>query len=75
MWMIERYPVDTVTSAAPDSVVSTVVMPVTSEQWLRRLLLRLGPTVVVSAPERWSHLAADTARSVLAHYDVVSRDN
>ncbi len=75
MWMIERYPVDTVTPAAPDSVVSAVVMPVTSEQWLRRLLLRLGPTVVVSAPERWSHLAADTARSVLARYDVVSRDN
>ena len=78
LWMIERYPSDSVvaTEASDGSPAwSTVIMPVTGEQWLRRLLLRLGPSVTVVSPERWTQLAADTARAVLARYDEVTNDS
>ena len=73
-WMVERYPIDSLT-ADPTSTTGascTVVMPVTSEEWLRRLLLRMGPRAEVSAPQRWASLAADTASKVLQRYGVVS---
>jgi len=72
LWMIERYPTNSVTSHPPPKrgqAVSTVVMPVTNEQWVRRLLIRLGPRAVVESPAGWVNLAADTARSILANYD------
>ncbi|MCU1365623.1 MAG: pafC [Ilumatobacteraceae bacterium] len=85
-WMIERYPVDslvadprskgakrTSTSAPPST--STAVMPVLSEQWLERLLLRLGPGTVVVSPERWSSLAGRAAADVLAAYRSVSLES
>jgi len=72
VWMIEKYPVDEVTSdngpAAPGAGMSVVVMPVTSEQWVRRLLLRLGPLVEVQSPARWADLAAEAALAILATY-------
>ncbi len=82
-WMIERYPTDSVTPATNgsagglDSAVaatSVVVMPISSEQWLCRLLLRIGPRAVVLSPPRWSTLAAQTARNVLARYEMVNDD-
>ena len=60
-------------STSADST-SIVVMPITSEQWLRRLLLRVGPRARVLDPPRWSTLAAVTARAVLARYEVVRSD-
>lgn len=72
VWMIERYPTDSITAGGASE--SIVVMPITSEQWLRRLLLRIGPKAQVVAPQRWSSLAADTASAVLARYELVSRD-
>ncbi|MDQ1423498.1 MAG: proteasome accessory factor, partial [Acidimicrobiaceae bacterium] len=58
-WVIERYPTQSV-DERPDGRVR-VELPVTSERWLSRLLLRVGPDAVVVAPERWRTLAADTA--------------
>ena len=46
-----------------------VVMPVRSERWLARLLLRLGADASVVRPTQWQHLAADRARQVLGLYD------
>jgi proteasome accessory factor C len=83
-WMIERYPTDSVAGAGDgspawkDSTVaatSVVVMPISSEQWLCRLLLRIGPRAVVLSPPRWSTLAAEAARNVLARYETVNDDN
>lgn len=75
VWMIERYPVDRVTpdvSTTPGMPVTkmcVIVMPVANEQWVRRLLLRLGPRAEVQSPERWTNLAAETARTILANYE------
>jgi proteasome accessory factor C len=73
LWMIERYPTDSVT--ADEDGTSVVTMAITSEQWLRRLLLRVGPQAVVIAPERWSQLATETARSVLRRYELVRSES
>jgi predicted DNA-binding transcriptional regulator YafY len=43
-------------------------MPITSEHWLARLLLRAGPDIAVVAPEQWQVLAHATAQRVLARY-------
>ncbi|CAB4870368.1 unannotated protein [freshwater metagenome] len=75
VWMVERYPLDSLTPGTDADAMSTVVMPITSEQWLRRLLLRLGQRAVVDAPTKWSALGADTASAVLARYDVVNSAN
>jgi len=75
MWMIERYPIDSRTPAAGDAATVIVVMPVVSEQWLERLVLRLGQRASVVAPERWIGLAARAARGVLERYDSISRDS
>jgi proteasome accessory factor C len=79
-WMIERYPVDSLEAdpaAAGKGVAGTsiAVMPVVSEQWLQRLLLRLGARAEVISPQRWSDLAARSAAEVLAGYGVVNRDS
>lgn len=73
-WMIERYPVDSLT-ADPARGTSVAIMPVLSEQWLERLLLRLGRSTTVLEPQRWSSLAARAARDVLAAYASVTRDS
>ncbi len=46
-----------------------LLLDVTSEQWLARLLLRAGPAVVSVGPEPWQTLAATTAAGILARYD------
>jgi proteasome accessory factor C len=65
-WVAERYPVTSV-HPEPDGSVR-VVLPVRSERWLARLLLRLGPDARVVAPHDWAGLAAARASSVLALY-------
>lgn len=74
-WMIERYPIDSLTADSDHTGTSVAVIPVVSEQWLQRLLLRLGPRAAVVDPQRWSTLGARSAVEVLAAYDVVNRDN
>jgi proteasome accessory factor C len=65
-WMVERFPLDQVD--APVNGWQQVTMPVTSEQWLARLLLRLGDAAVVISPEHWKSLASNVAAQVLAQY-------
>ena len=46
-----------------------VKMAVANEQWLRTLLLRLGPYAEVQEPEQWGDLGAVAARELLACYE------
>ena len=55
-WVREQYPVDRVTEL--DDGVVDVVMAVTSERWLERLLLRAGTDAEVLAPAEWIDLGA-----------------
>ena len=65
-WIAESYPTVSRRSRRDGSL--DVVLPVTSEHWLRRLLLRAGRNVEVIEPETWRGLSADTARRVLGRY-------
>jgi proteasome accessory factor C len=66
-WVAERYPVDEVSGPDERSWV-TVRLPVTSERWLERLVLRLGPDVEVLEPQSMRSLASSAAERVLANY-------
>jgi proteasome accessory factor C len=66
-WVYERYPVDEVSVPDSDDWV-TVRLPVTSEQWLARLLLRLGDSVEVVEPSTWRSVRSDAAAVVLRRY-------
>jgi proteasome accessory factor C len=65
-WVIEQYPVDSVT-ARKDGVVDAT-FAVSSERWLERLLLRVGTDAEVLAPVEYQSLAVAAARRVLARY-------
>jgi proteasome accessory factor C len=65
-WAAERYPLREDREEAGSSVVR---MAVASEQWLRTLLLRLGPNATVLEPAEWHDLGADAARQLLARYE------
>ena len=73
-WIIEQYPVDSVEPVrgraarrSPDAV--EVVLPVASEWWLDRLLVRLGAQVEVLEPVGGGQGAATLAAAILANYD------
>ncbi|HEY4610249.1 MAG TPA: WYL domain-containing protein [Ilumatobacteraceae bacterium] len=69
-WAIERYPTRGERDAAGEHAGKIVVrMAVASEQWLRTLLLRLGPYAVVLEPAEWHDLGGDAARQLLARYE------
>jgi proteasome accessory factor C len=66
-WVVERYPVDEV--SAPDAGGwVTARVPVASEQWLVRTLVRLGPDAELVEPTAWRDTVADAAQRVLARY-------
>lgn len=66
-WVVERYPVDEVSD--PDVEGRVVVrLPVVSEAWLVRTLLRLGPDVEVLEPASYRDLAARAASDLLERY-------
>lgn len=65
-WVIERYPVDEVSEPDRDGWV-TARLPVASEPWLARTLLRLGPHAEVVEPE-YRAVGATAAARVLARY-------
>ena len=71
MWVLEQYPGVTIDEGAKPKRKNwvRVSMPVTSERWLRRVLLRLGNNARVVSPVEWVDLALDTARSVRARYE------
>jgi len=71
MWVLEQYPgvmIDGDAKANRKNWVR-VSMPVTSERWLQRVLLRLGGNARVVSPAAWVGLATDTARLVRARYE------
>jgi proteasome accessory factor C len=65
-WVRERYPVR---EEHERSDGLTVRLAVSSEHWLRTLLLRLGSHADVVEPEPWRQLAADAATELLARYE------
>ncbi|MGA1034339.1 MAG: helix-turn-helix transcriptional regulator [Ilumatobacteraceae bacterium] len=66
-WVVERYPVDEVSAPDDDGWVR-VRLPVTSERWLERLLLRLGSQAEVIEPHSMSSLGRLAAERVLVNY-------
>jgi proteasome accessory factor C len=67
-WIVEEYPTDAVTEVADRPGWLEVRLPVASERWLSRLLLRLGPRAEVVEPEPAARRAAELARAVLERY-------
>lgn len=65
-WMLERDPVESVTELPGGAI--EVVVPVVSEQWLERLLLRAGREIEVREPAKWTGLAARAAGATLGRY-------
>ncbi len=66
-WVVERFPVDAVEGPDADGW-STVTLPVASEQWLVRTLLRLGPEASLLEPAEWRSSVSQAADRVLARY-------
>lgn len=66
MWLTERYPTDSV-DVLPEGA-ARAVLPVTSEAWLARLLVRAGRAAQVEAPEVWRDLRRSTAARLLERY-------
>lgn len=68
-WIVDAVPTESVTTDADGRI--RVVLRVTAEPWLQRLLLRLGPTVEASdvdTGEDLRPLGATAARRVLRRY-------
>jgi proteasome accessory factor C len=65
-WIIDQYPVDDV-AELPDGWVA-VTLPVASERWLSRLLIRLGPGAQVRSPRGALDRAGELAATVLDRY-------
>ena len=66
-WIVERYPVDEVGAPDPDGWV-VARLPVASERWLVRTMLRLGRSADVIDPPDAGEAVAAAARDVLARY-------
>lgn len=66
-WVTERYPVDEVSDPDVDGRV-VARLPVASESWLVRTLLRLGPDAEVLEPATYRDLARRAASELLGRY-------
>lgn len=66
-WVVEQYPVDDVHELDDGGV--EVTLAVSSDRWLSRLLIRLGPLVEEVAPASASEAASELASSILARYE------
>ncbi|NBY58260.1 MAG: WYL domain-containing protein, partial [Actinobacteria bacterium] len=66
MWIAEQYPTVSRTKNRDGSL--DVVLRVTSEHWLARVLLRGGTNVEVLSPDTYVNLAQRTAAAVRARY-------
>lgn len=70
-WIIDRYPVD---SAEPSTARGLpegwldVTLPVASERWLARLLVRLGPDAVLVEPDELRPAVTSLAQRMLDRY-------
>jgi predicted DNA-binding transcriptional regulator YafY len=65
-WLLSRYPSRSITELPNGDF--EMVLAVTTERWLARLLLRVPVGVTVVDPSGWHSLRAATAASVLARY-------
>jgi len=68
-WAAERYPIREEHEVG-DAL--EVRMAVVSEQWLRTLLLRLGPHAEVLEPAEWHDLGAEAAHQLLVRYEATA---
>lgn len=66
-WVLDQYPIDSVVELADGWIEAR--LPVSSERWLAKLLIRLGPDAVMIEPAG-DHPATAIARDVLARYGV-----
>ncbi|HSP27463.1 MAG TPA: WYL domain-containing protein, partial [Ilumatobacteraceae bacterium] len=64
-WVVDQYPTDEVVDMADGWIEAR--LPVTSDRWLARLLIRLGPDAVLVEPAGESP-AVPIVRDVLARY-------
>lgn len=73
-WVTERYPVDDAFDSELDcdlpgrQRVRFVRLAVSSERWLARLLVRLGPDAAVVEPAIWEHIADPVRARIRARY-------
>jgi proteasome accessory factor C len=67
-WVVEQYPTDVVSEIDDRSGWLEVTLPVASERWLSRLIIRLGPGVEVVSPASAVSAAAALASSILDGY-------
>lgn len=67
-WVIDTYPTESVTREPDGS--SVVVLAVSGQVWLERLLLRLGGAAEILDPPEYRGRQATAARRVLARYAV-----
>ena len=67
-WIAEEYPVDSVRQLDDPEGWVEVRLPVASDRWLSRLLIRLGPAVETVDPATAAAEAAVLARRILAGY-------
>ena len=65
-WVAERYPLRRRTDHEDGSC--EVELTVASEEWLARLLLRVGTDGAVLSPPEWTDLSARTASRLLERY-------
>jgi proteasome accessory factor C len=66
-WVIERYPHDEVGAPDDDGWVAAR-LPVVSEPWFTRTMVRLGPDVEVVEPDEFRQAASSATERVLARY-------
>jgi proteasome accessory factor C len=65
-WVAEAFPTESVTERTDGSL--EIVLAVSEQAWLARLLVRLGPDARVVAPRNVQGLAAATAQRILGRY-------
>jgi proteasome accessory factor C len=66
-WVVERFPIDRIEDPDADGW-ARVTLPVASEQWLVRTMLRLGPEAELVEPTDLRAVVAAAAGRVLARY-------
>ncbi len=69
-WVVDQYPTVSTTECSQPAGWVEVELPVASNRWLARLLIRLGPDAVVVSPHDAASVAAAMASSVLDGYDL-----
>jgi proteasome accessory factor C len=68
-WITEEYPIDEVVELTAPAGWVQVRLPVASQRWLHRLLIRLGQNAVLIEPSSAADEAVALARQLLARYE------